>query len=49
MTKIQKQMRKDLQECPIWIINDSVSVLKTILDINQINQIREISNTDPKI
>lgn len=46
MTEIQEQMMKDLQECPIWIVSNSVSALKTILDENTINQIREAYNND---
>ncbi len=48
MTKLQEQMTKDLQECPVWIINESVSALKNILTEDLVYEIKTMYQNNPE-
>ncbi len=49
MTELQEQMTKDLQECPVWIINESVSALKNYFTQDEIKHIQREYNNDPEL
>lgn len=49
MTELQEQMNKDLSECPIWIINESISSLKNYFTQDEIKHIQQEYKNDPEL
>ena len=48
MKNITKRLDDYFLDCPVWIVNKSVEELKTILDRNEIEQIKEAHKEDPE-